>query len=101
MKLAKGKEACNVRVSEEQPELVRAPSRVVEDASRDEYGKEGRLAEEAEEMYHTKVYMVPFSVHGGGTSLTVDILSEFIVDIRREDENKFERHIETEKAIIP
>jgi LDH2 family malate/lactate/ureidoglycolate dehydrogenase len=43
--------------------------------------KEGRLAAEAEEMYHMKVYMVPFSVHGGGTSLIVDILSEFILDI--------------------
>ena len=33
-------------------------------------------------MYHTKVYMVPFSVHGGGTGLIVDILSEeFRVDI--------------------
>jgi hypothetical protein len=48
---------------------------------RDEYANEGRLAAEAEEMYHTTVYMVPFSVHGGGTSLIVDILSEFIVDI--------------------
>jgi hypothetical protein len=63
--------------------------------------KEGRLAAEAEEMYHMKVYMVPFSVHGGGTSLIVDILSEFILDIWREDENRFERHIETEKAKIP
>jgi len=43
-------------------------------------------------MYHTKVYMVPFSVHGGGRGLNTDVLGEECrVDIGREDETKILR----------
>jgi hypothetical protein len=59
---------------------------------RGEYAKEGRLSVEAEEMYYIKVYIVPFSVHGGGTDLIIDVLSEeFRVDIGQEDETKIRR----------
>jgi hypothetical protein len=58
---------------------------------RGEYAKEGRLSVEAEEMYYIKVYIVPFSVHGGA-GLIIDVLSEeFRVDIGQEDETKIRR----------
>lgn len=52
---------------------------------------------EAEEMYHTKIYIVPFSVHGGGTGFNVDISGEeFIVDVLKTRRKRFEGNIEAE-----